>query len=153
MANHRNNPSASGHQPITCLNTLYKLIESVIEHPLQVHGDKNNLMQIDQRGGKATSMGIIDNPLIDRMILGDAHFHNKNLSCTWVDVKKSFDSISHQRIAKTLEMHGINADLIYLIKPVMKTWHISLEVTTNKCKETIGPMVAKQSHWPPNIIC
>jgi len=41
----------------------------VIEHPLQEHGDKNNLMQIDQRGGKATSMNIIDNPLIDGMIL------------------------------------------------------------------------------------
>ena len=111
----------------------------MIEHPLQEHGDKNNLMQIDQRGGKATSMNIIANPLIDRMILQEE-------PCTWVDVKKSFDSVSHQRIAKTLEMHGINADLIYLIKSVMKTWHINLEVTTNKGKETIGPIVAKQSH-------
>ena len=61
----------------------------MIDHQLQVHEDKNNLMQIDQIGGKAKSMGTIDNLLIDKMILEDAHFHKKNLSCTWVDVKKA----------------------------------------------------------------
>ena len=61
----------------------------MIDHQLQVHEDKNNLMQIDQIGGKAKSMGTIDNLLIDKMILEDAHFHKKNLSCTWVDIKKA----------------------------------------------------------------
>ena len=45
----KDNPSASDHRPITCLNTLYKLITSVIDRQLQVHEDKNNLMQIDPR--------------------------------------------------------------------------------------------------------
>lgn len=111
----------------------------MIDHQLHVHEDKNNLMQIDQRGSKAKSMGTIDNLLIDKMILEDAHFHKKNLSCTWVDVKKkAFDSVSNQWIAKTLEMHGINANLIHLIKSAMKTWNINLELTTNKGKETVG---------------
>ena len=124
----KDNPSTSYHRPITCLNTLYKLTTSVIDHQLEVHEDKNNLMQIDQRRGNANSMGTIDNLPFDKMILEDAHFPKKNLSCTWVDVKKAFDSISHQWISKTLEMHGINADLI------------NLEVTTNKGKGTIGPV-------------
>ena len=48
-------------------------------------------------------MGTIDKLLIDKMILEDAHFYKKNLFCTWVDVKKAFDSVSHQcRIAKKL---------------------------------------------------
>ena len=136
----KDNPPASDHRQITCLNTLYKLIMSVIDHQLQVHEDMNNLMQIDQRGGKAKSMGTIDNLLIDKMILKDAHFHKKNLSCTWVDIKKVFDSASHEGIIKTLEMHGINADLIHLIKSAMKIWNTNLEVTTNKGKEATGPI-------------
>ena len=84
----KDNSSVAYHRPITCLNTLYKLITSVIDHQLQEHEDKNNLIQIDKRGGKAKSMGTIDNLLIDKMILENAHFHKKNLSCIWVDVKE-----------------------------------------------------------------
>ena len=120
MIRKRDDPSAD-HRPINCLNTLYRLITSVIDHQLPVHEDKYNLMQIDQRGGKIKSMGTVDNLLIDKMIWGDAHFHKKNLPCSWVDVKNAFDSVPHQWIAKTLEMHGINADLIH------------------QGKETIGP--------------
>ena len=94
MITKKDNPSASDQQPITCFNTLYKLIMSVIDHQLLVHKDKNNLMLTDQRGGKAKSMGTIDNLLIDKMILENAHFHKKNLSCTWVDVKR-YSTLSH----------------------------------------------------------
>ena len=117
------NPSASDCRPITCLNTLYKLITSVIDHLLEIHEDKNNLMQIDQRGGKAKSMGCVDNLIIDKMILEDAHFNKKNLSCSWIDIKKTFDSVSHEWITKALEIHGVNADLIHLIK----TMHEGME--------------------------
>lgn len=68
MIRKRDDPSASDHRPINCLNTLYRLITSVIDHQLPVHEDKYNLMQIDQRGGKIKSMGTVDNLLIDKMI-------------------------------------------------------------------------------------
>ena len=149
----KDNATAADHRPITCLNTLYKLITSVIDYQLKLHVDKNDLMQIDQRGGKAKSMGTVDNLLIDKMILEDAHFRKKNLSCTWVDVKKAFDSVSHQWVAKTLEMHGINADLIHLITSVMKTWNINLEVTTNQGKETIGPIKVNRGILQGDSFC
>ena len=63
---------------------------------------------IDQRGGKAKTMGCADNPLIDKMVLEDAHYQKKNLSCTWVDVKIALDLLSHWWVIKTLEMHGIH---------------------------------------------
>ena len=46
-------------------------------------------------------------------------------------------------MAKTLEMHGIDTNLIHLIKSAMKTWNINLEVATNKGKETVGPIKVK----------
>jgi hypothetical protein len=106
-------------------------------------------MQIDQRGG----MGTVDNLLIDKMILEDAHFRKKNISCTWVDVNKAFDSVSHQWIAKTLEMHGINTDIVHLIKSVMETWSINLEVSTNQGKKIIGPIKVNRGILQGDSFC
>ena len=47
-------------------------------------------------------------------------------------------------MVKTLEMHGIDTNLIHLIESAMKTWNINLEVTTNKGKETVGPIKVKR---------
>ena len=68
----KDKPSASDYRPITCLNKFYKLITSVIDRFLQSHEEKYRLMQIDQRGGKAKTIGCVDNLLIDKMILEDA---------------------------------------------------------------------------------
>ena len=91
-------------------------------------------MQIDQRRGKAKTMGCVDNLLIDKVVLEDAHYQKKNLSCSWVDVKKAFASVSRQWIIRTLEMHGIHNSLIHLIKSATKTWRITLEVNTSNGK-------------------
>ena len=50
-------------------------------------------------------------------------------------------------------MHGINADLIHLIKSVMKTWNINLEVTINKVKETIGPIKVNRGILKGDSFC
>lgn len=50
-------------------------------------------------------------------------------------------------------MHGINADLVHLIKSIMKTWNINLEVTTNKVKETIGPIKVNRGILQGDSFC
>ena len=72
---------------------------------------------------------------------------------TWVDLKKACNSVSHQWIAKTLEMHSIDANLIHLIKSAMKTGNINLEVATNKGKETVGPIKVKRGILQGDSFC
>ena len=67
--------SASDYRQITCLNTPYELITPVTDCFLQSHEEKYRLMQIDQRGGKAKTVSCVDNLLIDKMMLEDAHHH------------------------------------------------------------------------------
>ena len=55
-----------------------------------------------------------------------------------MNVKKALDSVSHQWIIRTLEMHRIHNSLINFIKSAMKTWRITLEVNTSNGKEKIG---------------
>lgn len=137
----KDNPtSAQDFRPITCLNTMYKLITSIINNELQEHLTKFNLMQLDQRGGTKGSMGCVDNLLIDKAILEDASKNKKNLSCLWVDVKKAFDSVSHAWLLTVLHDHGINKRLVSFINAIIKTWRTTLYVQTAEGQITIGPV-------------
>ena len=130
-------PRAKDHRPITCLNTSYKLITAVINHNLRKTEANQNMMQLDQRGGKPGSMGCTDNLLVDRMVLEDAQFNLKNLTCTWVDLKKAFDSVSHLWLFRCLECHGVPVVIIDFIKNIVKTCEISIEINTKNGKEKI----------------
>ena len=130
-------PRANDHRPITCLNTSYKLITAVINHNLRKIDASQNMLQLDQRGGKPLSMGCTDNLLVDRMVLEDVQFNLKNLTCTWMDLKKAFDSVSHPWLFRYLESHGVPVVLIDFIKNIVKTWEISIEINTKNGKEKI----------------
>ena len=52
-------------------------------------------------------MGCIDNLLIDKAVLEDAQFSRKKLLCTWIDVKKVFDSIDQNWLNFCLQIHSI----------------------------------------------
>ena len=130
-------PRAKDHRPITCLNSSYKLITVVINHNLRKIEASQNMLQLDQRGGKPGTRGCTDNLLVDRMVLEDAQFNLKNLTCTWVELKKSFDSVSHPWLFRCLECHGVPVVLIDFIKNIVKTWEISIEINTKNGKEKI----------------
>ena len=67
------NPTAvSEFRPITCLNTIYKLITSVINSRILEHFLQNNKLQLDQRGGVIGSMDCTDNLSTDKTVLEDA---------------------------------------------------------------------------------
>ena len=125
-------PRANDHRPITCLNTSCKLITALINHNLCKTEASQNMLQLDQKGGKPGSVGCADNLLVDRMVLEDAQFNLKNLICTWVDLKKVFDSVSHPRLFHCFESHGVPVVLIGFIKNIVKTWEISIEINTEK---------------------
>ena len=130
-------PRAKDHRPITCLNTSYKLITAVINHNLRKIEASQNMLQLDQRGGKPGSMGCRDNLLVDRRVLENAQFNLKNLTCTWVDLKKAFDSVSHPWLFRCLECHGVPIMLTDFIKNIVKTWEISIEIITKNGKKKI----------------
>ena len=136
----KENPKAQDFRPITCLNTMYKLITSVINVELESHLSKYHLMQLDQRGGVKGSMGCVDNLLIDKAILEDACKNKKNLSCLWIDVKKAFDSVSHAWLSMVLKDHGINKKLSYFIENIIKSWRTTLYVSTAEGPTAIGPI-------------
>ena len=147
------NPGAADHRPITCLNTTYKLITSIVNSELQHHESVHKYMLQDQRGGMPGSMGYIDNLLIDKAILEDATKNSKNLSCTWINVKKAFDSVSHVWFIEVLKMHTMNEKIVAFAENVMRSWTITLHVRTSAGNQEIGPLIIKRGILQGDAFC
>lgn len=128
---------------------MYKLIRSIVNTELQHHESVHKYMQLDQREGMPGSMGCIDNTLIDKAILEDDDTkNNKNLSSTWIDVEKAFDSVSHVWLIEVLKMHKINEKLVAFVENVM-SWTTTLELRTSAGNQEIGPLAYKKARYTP----
>ena len=120
--------SESNQRPITCLNTMYKWITSVLRHFHNVHLKQHGLMQIDQRGAKEKSSGTVSNLLVDDMVLRDARLHHRIVFCYWVDVRKAFDSVSHSWLIKMLVIHRFPTKLVTLFTSIMQNWSVRIAI-------------------------
>ena len=101
---------------------------------------KYDLIQLDQRKGKARSLGSIDNLSIVKAVLENCINNHKNLSCAWYDVMKAYESVSHQWLLKCLEIHRVPKNLCDFIRRLIISWNITLEVRTDKGLEYLGPI-------------
>ena len=119
---------ADNTRPITCTNNIYKWFSSVLLDVFNQHITQYNIMQRSQRGAKNKCSGTFQNILIDDMILKDAHDNKRNLSCSWVDVSKAFDSLSHSWIEKVLKIHRFPTKLTSVIVKVMSSWSVRLVI-------------------------
>ena len=97
--------TSDNQRPVTCLNTLYKWFTSCLLKPMNQHLDRHCLMETEQRGEKSKCSGTTDNFLIDRMVCQDSHNAHKNLSMAWTDVRKAFDSVSHEWLQEIMSLH------------------------------------------------
>ena len=98
-------------------------------------------------------MGCIDNLLLDKAILEDAKRNRKNLSCTWIDIQKAYDSVSHNWLIRILEMHGLEQTLIKIIGKIVKTWETTIEVTTCNGREKADPISIKRGILQGDSFC
>ena len=88
---------------ITCLSTSYKLLTSVLTDRTYSHLEQNNLSPLEQTGCRCGSYGCKDQLMINKIILENCKKRKQNLSCAWIDYKKAFDSVPHERILRSLE--------------------------------------------------
>ena len=98
-------------------------------------------------------MGCIDNLLLDKVILEDAKRNRKNLSCTWIDIQKAYDSVSHNWLIRILEMHRLERTVIKIIEKIVKTWETTIEVTICNGREKADPISIKRGILQGDSFC
>ena len=83
------------YRPITCSPTTYKLLTSIMAERVHKHIEENKIFPLEQKGCKKRSYGCKDQLLVNRMIMENMKSSARNLSTTWIDYKKVFDSVPH----------------------------------------------------------
>jgi len=93
---------------------------------MNYHVEVNNIIPKEQKGGTNNTYGTIDQLIINKMVLHDAHKRKRNLSTAWIDYKKAFDSVPYDWLIETLRIHKFDDVTINFFETTMKHWRTSL---------------------------
>ena len=119
---------AKNYRPIACQNIMYKIFTGILNLFIVDHCTTNNIITIEQAGGKPGSWGCTDQLLINKMILDEVQKHRRNLFMMWFDYKKAFDSVPHDWILKALQLACIPQKIINTIENLMRMWATRLNL-------------------------
>ena len=127
--------NAKNYRPIACQNITYKLFTGIVYTFFEDHCVSNNIITMEQAGGKKGSWGCTDQLMINKMILEEVTTHRRNLFNMWFDYKKAFDMIAHDWLIKALELAKLPTKLVNIVKMLMQKW--SVIITLNHSEGNI----------------
>ena len=122
---------SKNYRPITCLNTMYKILTSTFARHIERHIEDNDIMEVTQKGCQKGKQGCKDHLMTNKAITGNARQRQANLSMAWIDYKKAFDSVPHSWIIKVLEMYHIDPQIVKCISESMKLWNTTLTLAAD----------------------
>ena len=132
------------YRPIACLPTTFKILTSVITDRLYNHLENESIMTPEQRGGEKDCYGCKDQLMINNAILKNCKAKKKNVSTTWIDYKKAFDSVPHSWILRCLQMYKIHPVLIEFIEQSMNHWKTNMTLVNKEGVLETGPIRIKR---------
>ena len=65
------------------------------------------------------------------MVIEDCKKKKKNLTMTWIDYRKAYDSVPHSWILKTLQMYSLIKKLIKFMETSMRNWKTTMKPSCN----------------------
>ena len=122
----------SKYRPITCLPTTYKLLTGIITDAIENHLTSQNLINQEQKGCTRGTSGTKMQLLTNKSILENCRKNQRNLTTTWIDYKKAYDSVPHSWLKKVLKIYKINPNIIRLIEGAMDRWETSITLNHEK---------------------
>ncbi|XP_057338460.1 uncharacterized protein LOC130676323 [Microplitis mediator] len=98
--------------PITCLNAVYKIFTKILNNRILQEIDPVWQQIYEQRGSKRGLSGCKENLLVDRCVIQDAVYYQRNLSMARIDYRRAFYSTSHELILFLLKCLEVNRDKV-----------------------------------------
>ncbi|CAK1582150.1 unnamed protein product [Parnassius mnemosyne] len=118
----QNTTDPSQYRPITCLPTIYKTLTSILSARISRHLNSNQVMSRAQNGCRGGGRGTKEPLLIDAVIGKVVKRNRRNLSATWIDYKKAFDSVPHAWLKRVLELYKIDCTVRDFLGQCMGQW-------------------------------
>ena len=75
---------------------------------------------------------------MNKMIMEDCKTRKKNLTISWIDYRKAFDSVPHSWIIKTLDLYKVSPEIVNFMKVNMQNWK-----TTLVLRHTTGTLTSR----------
>ena len=114
----------SNHRPITCLPLMWKLLTGLIADHMYAHLNQEKLLPEEQKGCREGSRGTNELLYIDRAVIKEVKYRNKNLAMARIDYKKAYDMVPHSWIIECLDLFGVAEDIKSLLANSMEKWKI-----------------------------
>ena len=94
--------SPAEYRPISISSYYYRIYTSLLSRRIS-----NSIQLSNRQKGFIKADGIRDNLVLLETLIADSKRTCSNLNLTFMDVKKAFDSVSHESVKRTLEWAGI----------------------------------------------
>ena len=94
------------------------------------HLEHYGLMEFQQRGAKSGCFRTMDNSLIDTAVTLDCQRGKRDLSMTWIDVRKAYDSVDHDWLCAMTDVHRLPIWLSEVIRKLCASWNTRVVATT-----------------------
>lgn len=129
----------TNYRPITCLQTIYKIITGCISQLIDKHLESHNILAEQQKGCKQNSQGCKEQLTIDAIVMKQAQTKNRNIHTMFIDYKKAFDSVPHSWLIYILKHYKIHPNIISFLNTSMLQWGTKLKLMKNN-SITTGPI-------------
>jgi hypothetical protein len=153
-----NTQDPKNYRPITCLNTLFKIITSLISTKVEKFLTENQILTEQQKGCRKFSQGCKEQLIIDIIVCKQAQKKSRNISVAWIDYAKAYDSIPHSWLIEVLNIYKIHNSIINFLKNRTTNWstklHLSLPtIAFESQKISINRGIFEGDSWSPLWFC
>ena len=120
------------YRPIACQNTTYKLYTGIINQFIEDHCLSNDIITLEQAGGKKGSWGCTDQLLINKMVLDEVRKSRRNIFTMCFDYRKAFDSIPHIWLFESLRLAKLPEEIIKAVQSLGEKWATEIYIQTKE---------------------
>ena len=111
-------------RPITCLNTLYKLVTGVALMP---HAIECEILPEEQKALRK-GRGCLEELMIDALVATEARREKRSVSVCWIDFQKAFDRVPHAWLLEMLRVIRAPEAVRRTVQLVTPQWRTRLEI-------------------------
>ncbi|KAG6445629.1 hypothetical protein O3G_MSEX004071 [Manduca sexta] len=132
-----NSTNPEKFRPITCLQTIYKIITSCISQAIYKHLTDNSILAEEQKGCRKQSQGCKEQITIDTIAMKHTTVAKRDMCTMYIDYQKAFDSVPHSWLGYVLEHYKIHPTLIEFLKTIMQHWVTKLKINKSLVTDPI----------------
>jgi Reverse transcriptase (RNA-dependent DNA polymerase) len=119
----------SDFRPITCMSNLYKLTTKCVTEVMHLEVERRGLLSENQLGTVRRVQGAKEQALLDIAINKDSL---NRLRTVWIDVKKAFDSVSHDYLMACIKALNFPAWMTNFITTIIGKWNLDIRLKGEK---------------------